>query len=284
MKLAIISDIHSNLHALEAVLADIERRGADQVIVNGDMVNRGPDNVAVMERLAARGDLLLLGNHEDLVRMWIERDPEIPSDWFGDPFWDGTAWSARQLEAGGWIETLRRLPMVHRVALPEAPTLLLSHGSPRHYREGYGAFLTDEQIAEIVQLHPEDILIGSHTHRSMEREWGRHTLLNTGAVGAPFNGDPRAQYLLLTLRAGHWTWEFCTVDYDRDAALAAYETSGYLREGGLSALIFQEELRLARSILTPYWSWTETRGLATGWESWRRFREEHASHFVSTNH
>lgn len=52
MKLAIIADIHGNRYALEAVLIDIARQGVDRVVVNGDMVNRGPDNVAVMERLA----------------------------------------------------------------------------------------------------------------------------------------------------------------------------------------------------------------------------------------
>ncbi|MDQ3459889.1 MAG: metallophosphoesterase [Deinococcota bacterium] len=271
MRLAIISDIHGNLHALEAVLRDLRSQGADEFVVNGDMVNRGPNNVAVLERLLAEGCVLTLGNHDDLIRKWVERDGDLPAAWFEDPFWEGTAWVARQLEEAGCIAALRDLPMTHKVTVTGAPTLLISHGSPRHYREGYGKFLSDADIAEIVQNHPADILIGSHTHRAMVRRWADYRVLNTGAVGAPFNGDPRAQYLLMTLSGGDWQADFRAVSYDREGALAAFEGLGYLPAGELSAHIFREELRLAKPLYAPFWMWTEAAARSRTWQSWRAF-------------
>lgn len=279
--IAVISDVHANLHALEAVLADVASLGIEEVIVNGDVVNRGPNNVAVLERLLALGYPMTLGNHDDLLRKWIDKD-DLPAVWFDDPFWEGTAWSARQLDEAGLIGVFRDLPMTYKVARGDAPSLLLSHGSPRHYREGYGKFLSDEDIAEIVQHYPADVLIGSHTHRQMERHWGPYTVLNTGAVGTPFNGDPRAQYLIVRLdeRDETWTPEFRAVSYDREAALRDFETSGYLEEGGLSARIFFEELRTARAIYSTFWMWSEQQGRTKDWSGWHAFREKYAERFA----
>lgn len=278
--LAIISDIHANLHALEAVLADLGALGVQDVVVNGDMVNRGPNNVAVLARLLGLDYPMTLGNHDDLVRKWVDRDSSLPAVWFDDPFWEGTAWSARQLDHAGYIDLFRDLPMTYRVEKPGAPSLLISHGSPRHYREGYGTYLSDEDIAEIVQHHPADVLIGSHTHRQMERHWGPYTVLNTGAVGTPFNGDPRAQYLLLHLEYDGWTPEFRAVPYDRASALRDFETSGYLDEGGLSARIFFEELRTARAIYSSFWMWSEQQERLKDWDAWHAFREAYTDRFA----
>lgn len=272
MKLAIISDIHGNLQALEAVLADIATRGADQIIVNGDLVNRGPNNVAVLARLLALGCPLTLGNHDDLLRKWIDQDASLPAAWFDDPFWRSTAWAATQVDEAGFMDLLRNLPMTYNVEIVGAPSLLISHGSPRHYREGYGKFLSDADISEIIRVYPADILIGSHTHRPMQRRWGDYRVLNTGAVGAPFNGDPRSQYLLMELVGGDWRAEFCAVDYDRAGALAAFESSGYLLAGGVSAHIFLEELRLARPLYASFWDWAEAEAKAKNWQDWLEFK------------
>lgn len=280
MKLAVIADIHGNIQALEAVLEDLTRQGVDEVVVNGDLVNRCADSVAALARLAPLGFTWTIGNHDDLVCKWADRSSELPRDWFDDPFWLGTAWTTARLVESGKLAMLRNLPMTHRVAVKGAPTLLISHGSPRHYREGYDRHLSDDAIAEIVQHHPADIFIGSHTHRPYQRNWGRYPVINTGAVGTPFNGDLRAQYLLLTLRASSWQPEFRAVPYDVAAALKSFETSGYLAQGGLSALIFYHELRLARPLYAPFWMWTEQEGLARTHETWRLFEARHPKQFA----
>ncbi len=278
--IAVIADIHANLPALEAVLADIGELRADTLIVNGDLVNRGPSNAAVVERILEVGPgAMTLGNHDDLMRKWVDRDPDIPALWFEDDFWRGMAWPAAQLARAGLIDPLRELPLSLRVAEPGLPSLLVSHGSPRHYREGYAAYLSDEAFAEILGSYPADVLVGSHTHRPFEHRVGGSVVLNTGAVGAPFNGDPRAQYLLLHPRNGGWQPEFRAVPYNRTAALSAFETSGYLEAGGLSARIFYEELRLARPLYMGFWEWTEKVDRPKDWESWDAFKERYAARF-----
>lgn len=272
MKLAVIADIHGNLPALEAVLEDVSLQGADRLVVNGDMVNRGPRNVEVLERLAVTDAPLVLGNHDDLLRMWVDRDHGLPTEWFGDPFWEGTAWCARQLEQAGLVDALRDLPMIHRIELPEAPRLLIAHGSPRHYREGYGRYLSDEDIEEIGGDFGAEVLVGSHTHVPMLRSHQGVTVVNSGAVGTPFNGDRRAQYLMLSLSDGVWLPEFRQVAYDRERALRDFQESGYLEEGGLSARIFFEELKQARSFLTPFLNWVEARGGRLDESSWRDYQ------------
>ncbi len=279
--IAVIADIHANIQALEAVLADIAEVGAGEIVVNGDLVNRGPNNAAVVERIFNLGNVsaVTLGNHDDLMCKWIDHDPDIPALWFEDAFWYGMAWPAAQLAQKGALEPLRTLPMTYRDARPGLPRLLFSHGSPRHYREGYASYLDDSVLGEIVAHYPADILIGSHTHRPYEHRYGEHLILNTGAVGTPFNGDPRAQYLLLHPKNRFWHPEFRAVPYDRTAALGAFETSGYLEAGGLSARIFYEELRLARPLYMNFWEWTETQERPKDWESWDVFKERYAERF-----
>lgn len=281
MRVAVLADIHGNLPALEAVLADAADQGAGELIVNGDMVNRGPQNAAVLQRLAETDAKLLLGNHDDLLRMWVDRDGGLPTEWFGHPFWEGTAWGAQQLQRSGWIELLRELPMTHRLDAEGMPPALIAHGSPRHYREGYGRFLSDDDIEEIGVEWEAELLIGSHTHIPMSRRHGPYLVLNSGAVGAPFNGDPRAQYLLLDRVGGEWLAEFRRVPYDRSRSLRAFEESGYLEEGGLLARIFCEELRVSRSLLTPFLNWVEGANAALDEEGWERFQQEFPERFVS---
>jgi len=283
MKIAIIADIHGNIQALEAVLRDIDRSDIDKVVVNGDLVNRGPNSVAVMKIVFENKFEVTLGNHDDLVKMWIDRDETVPESWFDDPFWKSTAIVADQLESAGWIDAIRKLPQTYRIKIPDAPTILISHGSPRHYREGYGTYLSDESIADIVQSYQADIFIGSHTHLPLERQWGGRLFYNTGAVGTPFNRDPRAQYLVLSLRGSRWDAEFREIEYDRDGALADFENTGYVKNGDLSAHIFREELYYACAMFDPFWRWVQAEKLSTNWDCWHVYREKFKERFRVPN-
>lgn len=282
MRVAVFSDIHANLAALEAVLADLEVVQPDQVIIGGDMVNRGPDNDRVLQRILELDAVLLLGNHDDLLRMWVDRDLSLPSTWFGDPFWEGIGWCARQLEGKGLIAPLRELKVAHRVELVGMPSVLITHGSPRHYREGYGRHSDEAMIEEIGREFHAEVLIGSHTHIPLERRFGKRLVLNTGAVGAPFNGDPRAHYLVLESDGGSWTPHWRKVSYDRERSLRAFEERGYLAEAGLSARIFLDELRYARSLLTPFLDWVERTGVPLDEDGWQRFRRDNPERFAPT--
>ncbi|GGJ63743.1 metallophosphoesterase family protein [Deinococcus aquiradiocola] len=257
MRLAVIADIHGNLDALDAVLSDLQGQNPDRVIVNGDVVNRGPDSVACLERvLALPGATFTLGNHDDLMLLWQERSPDLPADWFTDPFWGATDWSARQLHRAGLLDVIRGWPMTLRPHTPDLPDVVVAHGSPHHYREAVGAFTTPERAAELFSASGAQVLVASHIHRPLLRDDGGRWLINTGAVGAPFDGDPRARYLLLDGQGGQWTPTIRAVPYDRSGVTRRFRTSGLLEHGGLSARIFLDELHSARSIYTPFWDFT----------------------------
>ncbi|MFQ5632103.1 MAG: metallophosphoesterase family protein, partial [bacterium] len=192
--------------------------------------------------------------------------------WFSDPFWRATAVVAEQLHAAGWIEALHTLSMTHQIDLSGAPSLLISHGSPRHYREGFAMYTSTQILAEIVDAYDADIFIGSHTHRPYDCEFQGKRFLNTGAVGAPFNRDSRAQYLLLAYHKKKWQPEFRAISYDREAAILAFENTKYLEQGNLSAHIFREELIHSRPLFDPFWRWTHECHKPRNWDSWNEFR------------
>lgn len=272
MRIAVLADVHGNLPALEAVLADIATQDVDRLIVNGDLANRGPETGAVYDLLADALGAATLGNHDDLMLIATGRRGPHENPWLDDPFWGTVAWSAAQLVAGGYLDVIEHLPMTIKVEEQGAPVLLFSHGSPRHYREGYGVDLSPEVISEITESHPADVLIGSHTHRPHLVRWGRYTVMNTGAVGCPFNGDARAHYLILTLSGGEWLPDFRRVPYDREAAIARVRSSGMLAETGMSATIFFEELKYASSFLVPFLMWCETDKRDKTLENWDEYR------------
>ncbi|AWN22562.1 metallophosphoesterase [Deinococcus irradiatisoli] len=283
VRLAFIADIHGNQDALEAVLGDVRAQGAERLYVNGDVVNRGPDSVQALETLLnlPQTPSFVLGNHDDLMRLWLTRDGALPGDWFEDPFWAATAWSAEQLSRAGLIDTILNWPMTQQLSWGGLPTIEVAHGTAAHYRESLSVGTPESRLTELLGEAGAGVLIGSHTHKPMVRavEGGR-LVLNTGAVGAPFNEDPRAQYLLLDAVEGGWEPTIRCVPYDRSGVLGRFESSGLLSEGGVSAEIFREEVRLARSLYTPYWMWTEDAGKPRTPETWAQFQAEFPERFV----
>jgi len=279
LNIAIISDIHANKYALEAVLEHIEKDSFDQVIVNGDLVNRGPNSIEVMEMIWDKGYEIILGNHDDLMCKWIDRSEDLPKEWFDDPFWASVDWVAKSLDESNWLEPLRNLKFKTRIKLDGLPQVLVTHGSPRHYREGYGQRLSDDVLTEIVRDYPSDIYIGSHTHKPMDKSFGDYKFLNTGAVGVPFNKDTRAQYLELRQNGRVWEYEFKKLKYDHAAALKAFESSGYLEAGGLSARIFYEELETASPHLIRFERWAIRNSLPRSFDTWEIYKKEHIDFF-----
>ncbi|WP_309572397.1 metallophosphoesterase family protein [Deinococcus sp.] len=278
MRVAVIADIHGNADALEAVLHDARAHGAERIIVNGDVVNRGPDSVEVFTRLLDMPTVTFtLGNHDDLLRLWHARSSELPQDWFSDPFWGATAWSVERLDRAGLLHVPADWPRMLVLDEPGLPRVLIAHGTAHHYREGLSERTTPERVEALHEPGeaPYGVMIGSHIHRPAHATVAGTVILNTGAVGFPATGDPAAQYLLLEATPRGWEPTFRAVPYDRAGVLGRFQSSG-LGDTGLSATIFREELITARSLYTPYWTWTETLALERKPDTWSRFLAHHA--------
>jgi diadenosine tetraphosphatase ApaH/serine/threonine PP2A family protein phosphatase len=227
MRIAVLSDIHSNLIALDAVLA--AAGPVDAVWHLGDVVGYGPEPDAVVERLVAVDAVGVRGNHDAAAC----GGPEI--EWVNPDARRAIEWTRETISAAtrGWLEQL-----------PERATILeftLVHGSPR---DPTWEYVTSEPIAAaglaaLVTRH------GLHGHTHVPAAWRRErdglrlieprseprlvlderpTLLNPGSVGQPRDGDPRASWGLLDTAAGTFEWR--RVGYDVRSVQAKMRSAG----------------------------------------------------------
>jgi len=222
MRIAAFSDIHGNLAALEAVLADIERHDIDQLVCLGDLVALGPHPGQVIERLRSLGCAVVQGNTD----AWY-REP-LPAGWrptneLEVMVFDHYRWLKEQLTSEQHAYLLS-LPF----QLPIGP-LLCVHGSPRSSREGMSLDTPDDELATMVADVPAgiEVVLCGHTHRPMRREVGRLTIVGVGSVGMPADGDPRPCYALLERTPAGWQIEWPRLTYDIEAAIAAARATDF---------------------------------------------------------
>lgn len=255
---AVIADIHGNLPALEAVLADLEMARPDRVIIAGDFVNRGPQSRAVLERIAPLRLPAISGNH-DTWFLALARGEQLPADW--DTSWWTPVRRALAELTPEWLNWLAALPFSLTVDLPGTAPVLVVHGSPRSSREGMGRLCNDARVAEMLQQVTEPTVIGAHIHYPYERYVNGTHVVVVGAVGCPFNGDPRAQYGLFFWDRGAWRFEQRAVPYDRGPLYAAWRNNGYLDDGSLASELMMLEHQTARMHYVPFWEWCTAHNL-----------------------
>lgn len=237
--IALLSDIHGNLPALEAVLADLADCSPDRVFVLGDLVNGCPWSAEVLDRL---GDLdwpLLLGNHDDAV---LQLGTPRMEPRYNDRRRYAALWWTREHLAPHHLDFLSRLPLEMSPDLPGAPPIRLVHGLPGNFFAGFRPDSPVAWAARHLARVAEATVAGGHTHVPMVRRIERWLVVNTGAVGISYDGDPRASYALLHGDAAGWQVEMRRVDYDRSIVDAGYRESGLLAEGGVMAEMFRRSV------------------------------------------
>jgi diadenosine tetraphosphatase ApaH/serine/threonine PP2A family protein phosphatase len=234
MRVAVVSDIHSNLHALEAVVAAIEEEAPDELWCLGDLVGYGPRPNECCAAIAELADVCLAGNHDLAVRGTIDI-----REFHGDAGLAAT-WTRRVLEPE-WRELLGRLE-------PEgaAHGVALYHGSARDPVWEY--VLSDVDARATLELAGSPLVLVGHSHVALQivqsgdelsgsaapagtelELAGVRALLNPGSVGQPRDSDPRAAFLLLDLDARRAA--FRRVEYDVE------RTQREMREAGLPEML-----------------------------------------------
>lgn len=256
--LAVIADIHGNLPALDAALADLERVQPDRVVIAGDFVNRGPQSHAVVARASRLNFAAISGNHDTWLST-LARGERLPEGWESS-WWTPVRRAAQELtpEDLRWIDAR---PFSLSVEIPGAEPALIVHGNPRSSREGMGRLISDERLAEALEGVDERTVIGAHIHYPYERWLGERHVVVVGAVGCPFNGDINAQYGLFTWRDGAWRFEHRSIPYDHEPLYAAWRESGYLDDGSLASELMMLEHQTARNQYANFWDWAVTHNL-----------------------
>lgn len=184
MKLALISDIHGNAVALNAVLKEIEQEGVDQIVCLGDVAATGAQPRECVRLLRELGCPVVMGNTDEALLHL----PALPE---GAPepqkiLWEIGAWSARQLAEEDRAFMASFQPSVE-VPLGDGQSLLAFHGSPRSHSEIILPTTPDEELAQFLAGARQALLAGGHTHRAMVRRYGTSMLVNPGSVGLPFD-------------------------------------------------------------------------------------------------
>jgi predicted phosphodiesterase len=248
MRIALISDIHANLPALEAVLDDIGRRGlADSAYHLGDLVGYAPwpnETVALLGSARISG---IAGNYDSTVA----RDYKHCGCTYEDPRqeelahlsyeWTRANCSARTKRALGALPF--RMDVRPAGGHLPGPAAVLVHGTPTlntlYWTEDRpDAFCL--KMAAAAGARRGDVLCFGHTHRPWHREVDGFHFVNTGSVGRPKDGDWRAGYVVLDLDGDTPHVDFIRLEYDLDRAVEGIrqstlpsEFAEYLRTGGL---------------------------------------------------
>jgi putative phosphoesterase len=249
MKIAVLSDIHGNVPALETVLEDVARWEPDELIVNGDLINRGPYSLACLHLLQRSfpRSRVLRGNHEDFVLSCAARDhdPEHPTyDLRRFAHWTYAQLGAAVAEVRQWDNHIDLTEL-------DGGALHITHGSRLGNRDGISA-RTEESELPAKLGERRDLFITSHTHKPMWREFEGTLVVNTGSVGAPFDEDPRACYGRFTFDGRRWRAEVVRLQYDRARAEHDFAASGFLEQGGPLTRLMLEELRHSRMFVGPW--------------------------------
>ncbi|MGZ9585312.1 metallophosphoesterase family protein [Paenibacillus marinisediminis] len=222
--IAILSDIHGNLQALEAVLEDMEREGVERIICLGDLVGKGPDSVKVLDILFSKCDVIVRGNWDELV-VRIENDMQF-------------RWHAEQLG-------LKRLNMLDQLpfsydCLISGRHIRLFHASPQsvYHRvqpwdpldKRLGMFEFTPLLTD--PMHPgqsPDMVVYGDIHQAYLQHLQGKTLINCGSVGNPLDMT-QASYVILqgvygSVESEPFSIQFRRVPYDIEKAVRAAENT-----------------------------------------------------------
>jgi predicted phosphodiesterase len=236
MKLGLLSDIHGNRIALDAVLADGRSQGVDAWWALGDLVAIGPDPVPTLELLTSLQNLQVTRGNTDRYVVSRDRPPPYPEDVAANPELLGLfatvegsfAWTRGALASHGWLDWLAELPLESRTTLPDGTRVLGVHASPgRDDGVGITPDRLEQELRGVLAGAAADVVCAGHTHRPASRQIGSVHAVNLGSVSNPVTDDLRASYVIIHAdRHGHQA-EHRRVAYDHAAVLERVARSGH---------------------------------------------------------
>jgi len=234
MRVAIISDMHGNDFAFQAVEADIQNQKIDQIVCLGDAIQGGPQPAEVVQRLRRLNCPVVMGNADAwLISGEETADEGIPPERL-KKMGDVRAWSLSRLteEGRAFISDFQPTVTLH---LEDGIDLLCFHGSPTSFDDVILPAALEEEFQKFLGSYTGRILTGGHTHAQQIRRIGELFFFNPGSVGFAyshnqpendFHADPWAEYAILTAENGQTNLEFRRVPFDAQELIRIYRESG----------------------------------------------------------
>ncbi len=220
MRIAIISDIHGNQVALEAVLQDISQKSSvDDIVIAGDLCLNGPCPRQVLDMLRELRYPVVQGNVDvDVVEKRGKKETKKRSV---------IEWTREQIGAEG-ISYLALLPFSHFVTNPDGSDLLVVHANPLNQEEAIFPTSPDSLLEHLLgHLKPTIGAIAfGHLHVAYQRRWQHLLLLDAGSCGLPRDEDSRASYGILTWQDAAWHGEHHRVEYDVEKVVHQLKVCG----------------------------------------------------------
>jgi len=227
-RIAVFSDIHGNVTALEAVRKAIKKEKPDAILVAGDHALNGHDPAATIDALRAMeadGAIIVQGNTDVAV---ADFDFTAAFPWMADGVPDAmrvaAEWAHDALD-DGQLDWLRRLPAERRIRLEET-LVLVTHASPGSQTAGFTVDLDASAVLELVSRTDARIICCGHTHMPDIRDFGWKQIVNDGSAGYVFDGDPTASWALVTLDGETVTAEIRRTEFDVMTAANAISARG----------------------------------------------------------
>jgi predicted phosphodiesterase len=231
MRLALISDIHGNHVALEAVLTAISTQKITQVICLGDVASTGPQPCEVIKRLREIGCPVVMGNMDAWL---LEPEPKEQPDLRRQRWQEMDLWCAGQLSSADRAYLRSFQPSIEYPLLDEK-TLFCYHGSPRSYNERILPTTPEEELEQAFAGTRGDLMVGGHTHVQMFRRFKDHLVFNPGSVGLAMDRvSPRsdirqsafAEYAIVEHDKISLQVELHRIAFDLQAFIRVMNTSG----------------------------------------------------------
>lgn len=211
--IAVISDIHGNLRALQAVLEELDRLGPALVAVGGDLAFGGPQPAECVELIRRRGYPAIRGNTDE----WVTDPARAP-----DPI---SGWAATHLGDED-RRYLAALPFLWRYGQGTSGDLVVLHATPWSISDAVPPDAGPNLARRMFEEAKASAVVYGHIHIAYQRRLDARLLVNSGSVGMPFDGDQRAAFATLSEADGRWSAEIRRVSYDVDAAIKEARKSG----------------------------------------------------------
>lgn len=213
MRIVVMSDVHGNVVALEAVLADIRRHAApDALIVAGDLALVGPRPAEALATLRSLDALFVMGNCDRYV---VDREPDAQVQFVLDQLSDDD------------LAFMAALPFGQRVEAAPGHELLVVHANPRNLEDPIKPDLHDSLVRPLLEGVDAELVAFGHYHVPFTRQLERWRLVDVASVGLPRDGDPRAVYAQLTWDGAAWQAEHRRVEFDAEAVARDYRDVGF---------------------------------------------------------
>ena len=220
MKIAVISDIHGNMEALNAVMADIENSECDELFVLGDLAMAGPEPQKAIKYFMEKendGKTIIIQGNTDLMIA------DYSADLFEElekkaPVMNAALKDDINLTNVSEKMFLKNLPEKKEINF-EGVSFLLVHGSPRKNNEDILAETPMDEIEKMIKDVNAQVVLCGHTHIPCGFQTkSKKTVINVGSVGRPFTQDPKSCYLLINVENGQCVFEHKLVEYDNKKA------------------------------------------------------------------